>query len=149
MIFSYEHNKSLGYLTGLANRLFSNILATRFHESDIDMTAEQWGVIIVLLNCGVLTQAQLGERLYLEKSSVSRLTDRLEKHGWVTRTKNPKDSRQKLVAPTPKVKEIAEHCASIARGVLEEAQEGMTEEERIMCRALLAKLIKNLRKITN
>ena len=68
MVFSYDQNQSLGYLTGLASRLLSNILAMRFHEADIDMTAEQWGALIILLNGGAMTQGELGERLYLEKS---------------------------------------------------------------------------------
>lgn len=145
MIFTYDHNQSLGYLTGLASRLLSNTLAARFKKSDIDMTAEQWGVIILLLNCGVMTQTQLANKLYLEKSSVSRLTERLEKHGWIVRTKDPEDTRQKLIAPTPKVYKTAEHCAAIARTVLEEAQLGMTAQEMLMCRSILSKVIKNLR----
>ncbi len=148
MMFSYDHNKSLGYLTGLASRLLSNTLAMRFQEADIDMTAEQWGAIIVLLNDGAMNQGQLGERLYLEKSSVSRLTDGLENRGWIVRTKNPKDCRQKLVAPTPKVLDTAEHCATIARAILEEAQLGMTEDEMLVCRSFLSRIINNLRELT-
>lgn len=144
MRFSYDHNQSLGYLTGLASRLLSNILAMRFQESDIDMTAEQWGAILVLLNGEPMTQGQLGERLYLEKSSVSRLIDGLERRGWIVRTKNPKDSRQKFVTPTPKVLDTAERCASIARALLEEAQHGMTEDEMLGCRSFLSRIITNL-----
>ena len=139
---------SLGYLTGLAGRLLSNILAMRFQEADIDMTAEQWGAILVLLNGEAMPQGQLGERLYLEKSSVSRLTDGLERRGWIVRTKDPKDSRQKLVAPTPKVLDKAEHYATIAKAVLEEAQLGMTEDEMLVCRSFLSRIITNLRELT-
>jgi len=148
MVFSYDHNQSLGYLTGLASRLFSNVLATRFQEAGIDMTAEQWGALIVLLNSEAMPQGQIGEQLYLEKSSVSRLTDGLERRGWIARSKGMHDSRQKLVTPTPKVLDTATHCATIARTVLEEAQLGMTEDERAVCRSLLSRLITNLRKLT-
>ena len=147
-MFSYDHNQSLGYLTGLASRLLSNVLAMRFHEADIDMTAEQWGALIVLLNGGAMTQRQLGERLYLEKSSVSRLTDGLERRGWVVRTRDPQDSRQKRVTPTPKIQDTAEHCATIARAILEEAQLGMTEDEMLLYRSLLSRTITNLRELT-
>ena len=75
MSFSYDQFKSLGYLTGLASRQLSNTLAARFKEAGIDMTAEQWGAIIVLLNGDARTQGQIGEQLCLEKSSVSRLLD--------------------------------------------------------------------------
>ena len=143
MVFSYDHNKSLGYLTGLANRLLSNTLAARFQAADIDMTSEQWGAILVLLNGDATTQRQLGEQLCLEKSSVSRLLDGLERRGWIVRTRDPKDSRQKRVTPTPKVMETAEHCAVIARTVLEEAQRGMTEDEQLVCRSFLSRIIAN------
>jgi MarR family transcriptional regulator, multiple antibiotic resistance protein MarR len=91
-----------------------------------------------------MTQGQLGERLYLEKSSVSRLVDGLERRGWVVRTKSPGDSRHKLVSPTPKALETAERCATIARAVLEDAQRGMTEDERLVCRSFLSRIIANI-----
>ena len=66
MMFSYDYNQSLGYLTGLANRLLSNTLAARFKAADIDITAEQWGAIIMLLNGGGMTQGQLVRRSTLK-----------------------------------------------------------------------------------
>lgn len=147
MMFSYDHNKSLGYLSGLASRLLSNRLGKRFQEAGIALTAEQWGVIILLLNSDAMTQGQLGERLYLEKSSVSRLVGGLERHGWVVRTKAPDDSRQKIVSPTPKALETAERCAVIARAILKEAQRGMTEDEQLVCRSFLSRIIANLREL--
>lgn len=144
MKFDYDHNKSLGYLTGLANRLLSNTLAARFKAEDIDMTAEQWGAILILLNDGAITQRQLGEKLCLEKSSASRLLEGLERRNWIVRTKNPKDSRQKLVTPTQKVLETAERCSSIAKAILQEAQSGMSEDEQRACQSALLHIISNL-----
>ena len=148
MTFSFDHNQSLGYLTAVASRLLSNLLAVRLHTSGIEMTAEQWGAIIVLMNSGPMTQGQLGERLHLEKSSVSRLTNGLEKRGWIERTKGPKDSRQRIVTLTSKALETAERCSTIARTILEEAQHGMTEDERLVLRSLLSRTMKNLRGLT-
>jgi len=128
--------------------MLSNILAMRFKEADIDMTAEQWGALIVLLNGEPMTQVQLGERLCLEKSSVSRLINGLEKRDWIQRVRDNEDNRQKLVTPTPKVKKIAERCADIARSILEEAQLGMTEGEKLAFRSLLSRTISNLRELS-
>lgn len=146
MVFDYDHKKSLGYLSGLVSRLLSNTLAARFQAADIDMTAEQWGAILVLLNEGAVTQRQLGEILCLEKSSVSRLLEGLERRDWIVRTKNPQDCRQKLVTPTPKVLETAERCSGIARTILKDAQRGMTDEEQLACRSALLHIISNLNK---
>ena len=128
----------------MASRLLSHMLGKRFQEADIEMTAEQWGAILILLNGDAMTQRQLGERLHLEKSSVSRLATGLERRGWIVRTKSPGDSRHKLLSPTPKALETAQRCAVIARAVLKEAQRGMTEDERLVCRSFLARIIANL-----
>jgi MarR family multiple antibiotic resistance transcriptional regulator len=146
-MFSYDHNKSLGYLSGLASRLLNKMLGKRFQEAGIKLTAEQWGVIILLLNSDAMTQGQLGERLYLEKSSVSRLVAGLERRGWVVRTKSPVDSRHKLVSATPKALEMAERCAVIARTILKEAHRGMTEDEQLVCRTVLSRIIANLQEL--
>lgn len=121
------------------------MLATRFKAAGIDMTSEQWGAIIILLNDGAMTQGQLGERLHLEKSSVSRLTDGLERRGWITRTIDPNDSRQRLITPTSNALDTAEHCETIARAIHEEAQRGMNDDERSSTRFSLTRIIKNLK----
>jgi MarR family transcriptional regulator, multiple antibiotic resistance protein MarR len=144
MMISYDPNKSLGYLAGLASRLLSHALGRRFREAGIDMTAEQWGAILVLAGGDAMTQGRLGEKLYLEKSSVSRLAEGLERRGWIVRAKDPDDSRSKLLSLTPTALETAEKCAVIARKVLEDAQRGMTLEERFICRSLLNRIIANL-----
>lgn len=144
-MFSYDHNKSLGYLAGLTSRLLNNALGKRFQQAGLELTAEQWGAIILLLNSDAMTQGQLGEQLFLEKSSVSRLVGGLERRGWVVRTKSPGDNRHKLVSPTPKALKTGERCAAIAREVLGQAQRGLTEDEQLVCRSFLTRIIANLR----
>lgn len=102
----------------------------------------------MLLNGDGMTQGQLGEQLGLEKSSVSRLLDGLERRDWVVRTRDPKDSRHKLVTPTPKVLEAAECCASIARAILKGTQHGTTEEEQLACQSFLSRIIMNLNRMS-
>ena len=145
MIFSYNPQKSLGYLSGLTSRLLNQLLATRFKEAGIDMTAEQWGAVVVLLQDEGITQRQLAERLYLEKSSVSRLIDGMELRGWIVRKKDPRDSRSRLLYPTEQVKVTAEQCATIAGNTLAEAQQGISEDELALMHSLLHKVIANLR----
>ncbi len=140
-----DHQQSLGYLTGLTSRLFNKLITTRFQNAGIDMTAEQWGVIVILMNEESMTQGQIGERLYLEKSSVSRSIDGLEKRGWIERKKSTEDSRKKLVYLTPKSIEIAERCSAIAQNVLEDAQKGLNSEELALSKNLLTGVISNLR----
>lgn len=144
---SYYQQQSLGHLTGLASRLFNRLLTQRFKHAGIDMTAEQWGVILVLNNSEPMTQSQISELLYLEKSSVSRSIDGLEKRGWIERQRNPHDSRSKLVSLTEKSLAIVEQCAEIAAGVLDDAQHGSDQSELQISKQQLSGVISNLRQL--
>jgi MarR family transcriptional regulator, multiple antibiotic resistance protein MarR len=123
----YHHTRSLGHLTGLAGRLFNNLLTRRFSEAGIEMTAEQWGVILVLRNNGVLTQGQLGEMLHLDKSTVSRSVSGLQRRGWVQGQRTVEDGRQKRVSLTSQAIDVAERCSAIASRVLVDAQAGLDD----------------------
>lgn len=141
----YNHQQSLGHLTGLASRLFNRLLTLRFKQAGIDMTAEQWGVIVLLQQHQPITQRQLSEWLYLEKSSVSRSIDGLERRGWIVRQAAPEDRRSKLVSLTPKSLEVVAQCAAIATQVLEDAQHDVPSTSLEQSKSSLSQVVTNLR----
>ncbi|MFM2483401.1 MarR family winged helix-turn-helix transcriptional regulator [Celerinatantimonas sp. YJH-8] len=140
-----NHQLSLGYLTGLASRLFNRLLTQRFKQIGIDMTAEQWGVILVLKNSEPMTQNQISELLYLEKSSVSRSIDGMEKRGWIVRQRSVIDSRQKLVSLTQKALDIVAQCSVIAEEVLRDVQQDVDNDSLQRSQEALLQVIHKLR----
>lgn len=150
----HRHQQSLGHLTGLASRLFNRLLTQRFKQAGIDMTAEQWGVILVLKNhesknSVPMTQSQISELLYLEKSSVSRSIDGLEKRGWIERQRSPSDSRSKFVSLTQQSLAVVERCSEIAATVLADAQQGIEEAELERTKQHLAQVVRQLRQLNH
>ena len=65
-----------------------------------------------LLQQGTLTQLELGRRLRLEKSTVSRLVGQLATRGWVDRLTNPDDARSVQVALTSAGRAVADDLAA-------------------------------------
>jgi DNA-binding MarR family transcriptional regulator len=59
-----------------------------------------------------LTQSQLGSRLRLEKSTISRLVGQLEERGWVERRRAEHDGRVLLLALTDQGRQMADQVAS-------------------------------------
>lgn len=113
------------------------------------MTAEQWGVILLLSNSAEpLSQTALAEQLYLEKSSVSRSVSVLVKRGWLVRQPAAQDNRLKLVSLTRKAVSIASRCADIAHQVLQEAQRGTEPTDINTSHQQLQHVIDNLRVLT-
>ena len=140
----YDRSQSLGHLTNVVARSLNSRLRKRFAQAGIDLTAEQWGAMLQLWNQDGRKQQEIAQGLALEKSTVSRLLNGLEKHGLAVRTQDPNDSRQKLIVLTDMGREIRDESVQIARSLLAEAQSGITEAELVLCRDVLGRMLRNL-----
>ena len=58
-----------------------------------DLTPEQWAVLASLAFAEGLTQCAMGERLVKDKATLTRILDRLEERGLVTRKPHGRDRR--------------------------------------------------------
>lgn len=60
-----------------------------------------------------LSQQSLADHLGVDKAEVTRLVNKLEAGGYLTRTVNPKDRRERLIASTPKADAEKEHGIAV------------------------------------
>ena len=139
-----QPERSLGYLTGVVHRTLSSRLNRLFAEAGLDLTAEQWGALAMLWTQDGLTQQDLASGLRLEKSSVSRLVDGLERRGHVLRTPGARDARRKRITLTDKANSIRAQAVAIVQDNLEEARKGIREAELDLCRDVLRRVYGNL-----
>lgn len=142
--FFYDRFQSMGYLTAVVSRLLTSRLTKRFAAAGLDLTAEQWAALLQLWNEDGLSQREIAEGLLLEKSSVSRLLDGLERKGLATRTQGLEDVRHKRIFLTEKARSIRDQSVQIARDLLAVAQSGITEAELALCRDVLRRMHRNL-----
>jgi MarR family transcriptional regulator, multiple antibiotic resistance protein MarR len=143
--FFYDRSQSLGHLTNIVARSLNSSVTKRFAQAGIDLTAEQFGAMLLLWNEDGRRQQEFVQGLALEKSTVSRLIDGLEKHGLAVRTQDPEDSRQKLIVLTDKGREIRDESVQIASLLLAEAESGITDAELFLCRDVLGRMLRNLK----
>lgn len=106
--------------------------------------SEAWA-LMELADGEPLTQRDLGERLDLEKSTVSRLVVAMERKGLITRRRNPENRRFAEVAITAHGREVADHLASdmLDRHAL--IFDDMTTAEREALATGLAALVRAMR----
>jgi len=83
-----------------------------------------------LLQHGTSSQLDLGRRLRLEKSTVSRLVGQLAARGWVERVPNPDDARSVRVALTPAGRTAAGDLAAARAARFESLLAAVPESER-------------------
>jgi len=144
MPFHYDRENSLGYQAAMVSRRLTGLLGRRFAEAGLELTPEQWSALVLLWNRDGLTQQDLAEGLCLEKSSVSRLVDGLEKRGYVYREQDPLDARLRRLMVSGKGMALRDESVRIARGVLTVAFQGVTQAEQALCTDVLKRVLANL-----
>lgn len=93
--------ESLGCLTNLSAMAARNFLSRQLSLHGIDMTIEQFKVMVVLWKEGSSTQQNIADFVGKDKTSVTRLIAGLEKRSLIQRTTDTLDKRCNLVTLTP------------------------------------------------
>lgn len=132
MIFAPDQ---LGPLLHDAARLVRKRFAQR--AASYGLSSAQWRLLAVVLREGRASQARIADKLEIEPISVSRLVDRMEQAGWVTREPDPEDRRVRVIVPTASTLLIRDDLKAMADSVFAEALAGLSPESQ---RALLAGL---------
>ena len=139
---------SLGYLTISTNGLRSAFFRKRLSEEGLDLTAEQWGVLCQLWNQGQVTQDELGTRLCVEKSSLSRVLDVMERKGLVCRERDPADARRKILVATERTEKLKDPCKNVADQAISEMLRDCDHSEVATCLKVLRQVQKTLKELS-
>jgi DNA-binding MarR family transcriptional regulator len=102
---------------------------------------------MVLLNCArreANTSVELAFYAGLDVSSMSRMLDRLEKKGLVTRTRSRVDRRKVFIELTPKGLAIVKKGMAVGTEVAKIAWRNVSEREKKLLRTIVYKVLRNL-----
>lgn len=134
--------ESIGFHCSLTYRAFARALENRLDKTGIKPS--QFFALSHLMALGPMPQAELAAYLATSSVAVVKLIDRLERDGWVVRKPSPDDRRVKQVYLTGKAKTIWNDMTGHARSIIEQAHQGLTEEEIDMVKKILGNIRKNL-----
>ena len=110
---------------GLLARQLEQQLRRSMAESlaALDLTAEQWGVMAVLLDLPGQTMSALADAAVLPGGTLTRHIDRLVERGLVVRRVHPGDRRRVTAALSPTGQVVAQRLRATEVGVEEQLRE--------------------------
>jgi DNA-binding MarR family transcriptional regulator len=73
----------------------------RAERAPSDLSLGQWAALRTLDSLGPMTPSELAAHELVQPPSMTKILSNLEAHGYVTRTPDPVDRRQVVVAPSP------------------------------------------------
>ncbi|WP_042303006.1 MarR family winged helix-turn-helix transcriptional regulator [Paraburkholderia kururiensis] len=132
---------SLGYYLSKAR----NVLGQRMDRAlePLGLTASQIGVMLLLLWRRANTPYDLSRELSYDSGSMTRMLDRLEKKGFIVRSRSSTDRRVVELALTAPGEDAARRLPAIIARVLNEQLRGFSQEEVTQLMGLLARFIAN------
>ncbi|TCG02177.1 MarR family transcriptional regulator [Paraburkholderia strydomiana] len=132
---------SLGYYLSKAR----NVLVERTDRAvkPLGLTAQQIGVILMLAAGRANTPFELSRVMSYDSGSMTRLLDRLENKGFVSRTRSNADRRMIKLELTPRGHDAARQLPDIGAAVLNEQLRGFSAADLATLIDLLGRFIAN------
>ena len=136
---------SSGYLVRDAHRAFQRLLERRIGAYGV--ARGQWYFLRVLWITDGLSQRELSARVgMMEPTTVIALRS-MERAGLVQRVRGEDDRRKVRVFLTAKAKRLRSELIGVARGITDEAEEGVSLRDLAVFRRAIARMTANLDRI--
>lgn len=140
----YNPDECLGFMTFTASRLLSAGLHKEMGRAGLDLTSEQWGILMQFWNKERLTQDELALICCVDKSSISRALSVMERRGLIIRTADPVDGRRKNLQLSDEADTLKKEALAAVKATIDRALAEIPRQEQVACLKVLAKVKKNL-----
>ena len=137
-------DSSIAYLVGRTSRSIVNRLGKKFSNTDFNVSYEQWSILVHLYRKDGQTQQALARVAVKDKAAITRLLNVLEKKNIVLRIPDRNDKRSKLVYLTNKAKDFKPDLIAVVKELLNEAEQGISQDEIVRCKNTLNKIFSNI-----
>ncbi len=142
--FRVEEN--LDYLVSVVVQNMKNSLYRDFREKGHNITPEQWSVLAKLYYEDGVYQKQIGDSLFKDKPTITRILDLMEKKNLIIRISDDKDRRKSKVYLTQDGKDLVNELIPIAEGFQARLTEEIPGEELEQFTRILEKISENTSK---
>jgi MarR family transcriptional regulator, organic hydroperoxide resistance regulator len=134
-------------LTFVLHGTYQRIRAFAYREfaaHGLEVTPEQWMVLVRLWQHEPISQADLGELTLRDRPTMTRILDGMEGRGWIARGRDPDDARVRLVRLSGEGRALRKKMVPIARAIVTRAEAGIDEADLVTTRETLRRIAANL-----
>lgn len=140
-----EGEIDLGILPGLIGYHLRKAQLAVFQDfaravGSAELTPGQFGVMVVIDRNPGLSQTRLGQSLFIDRSTLVAVIDRLEARGLVERANAPRDRRSYALYLSGRGKALLAELVEIVRAHEQQIAAGLDDEERATLIALLRRI---------
>jgi len=121
--------ETIGFLLNRASRTVKFKLLEAFKEKNIDISGEQWQLLVHLWEKDGRKQQDLADIMHKDKTTMVRLLNSVEKKNLVTRIPSETDQRTKLIYLTTIGKKLEDEIIPIVNSVFSQIEQKLDKRD--------------------
>lgn len=126
-----------------AIRAYRNFAQRQLKANSFNITIDQWLIIKAILENPGITQNEIGDLVFKDSASVTRIIDLMVKSAFLTRKTHHEDRRKTSLKVTDSGKEIIEKVQDLIEGNRKIALDNVSEKELEIMNPALLKIAEN------
>ena len=146
MTTSIDYRLIFALMNGKVSTALRKRLNADFLAAGIDITGDQWDVLMAISSRDLCTQHDLCKATSFSKSTMSRIISSLEEMHAVTRRKARVDFRNNYINLTVTGIQLVDHAQAIAVRTLKECLRGLSKADILTSQHSLNIVLENLRR---
>lgn len=140
----FKLEQVLGFYINRVSYLMTEEIEKRFVKAGLNIVAQDFAILVRLMNEGTVTQARIIELMMRDKTTITRRIDGLVKKGLVARVVNPDDRRCMNIKLTDEGYAMLETAFPMASGFQNELVQGVSDDDKAVTIQVLKKLAATL-----
>lgn len=136
-------NSIIFYNIDKAIRAYRNYAQRQLKANGFTITIDQWLIIKAVLENPGITQNEIGDLVFKDNASVTRIIDLMVKSGYITRHIHPQDRRKTNLEVTDSGKKVIKEVQDIVEKNRKTALKGITQDELEVMYSSLLKISEN------
>src|SRR3954469_6394346 len=137
--------KALPFLIHACYQQIRSATYKEFLGHGLELTPEQWIVLVQLWEKDGQSQSALSERTLRDRPTMSRILDTMEKGQLIERSVDAHDARSRLVKLTRSGKALQAKLVPVAKQIVARVEHGISERDLETTHRTLARMLQNLR----
>jgi len=129
-------------------RTYRTYAQNRLKEQEFKITIDQWLIIKALMENPGISQQELGEKVFKDNASVTRIIELLVRGKYLERKINPDDRRKSNLKITDSGKKIIDDVQLLVLENRKIALKGISEKDLKTMHMVLSKITENCKKIS-
>lgn len=135
-----DFENSIGPWMGVTVKMVECYLQELFTEHGLDLSKEQMIILRKLHGQNGLNQNELASLTFRDKSSMTRLLNKMERKNYIQRRQCEEDKRINLVFLTEKGRTIFKHTKPVLRKLINTLEKNITNDEKKVLIKILKKV---------